>query len=123
MINSKTKTFFVLNSLKDNTVQERLSGNFQKELFARLMAEKGIFTTYNTLVDNLADNPDATLAQLSEGVVLKDSAENFEDTGYTVTAPSGSLTAITVGSAGKRNEGEKTLNAVFAPNLKRNSSP
>ena len=61
LILSSMASVVVLNSLKDNAVQERLSGNFQKQLFARLMAEKGAFKTYDTLVNNLEENPDATM--------------------------------------------------------------
>ena len=114
LILSTMASIVVLNSLKDNTIQERLSGNYQKQINARLMAEKGIFTTYNTLADNFSENPDATLLELSEGVTLTGNADNMTDTGYTVTAPSGTLEGIKVGSDGNRNEGKKTLNAVFA---------
>ena len=114
LILSSMASVVVLNSLKDNAVQERLSGNFQKQLFARLMAEKGAFKTYDTLVNNLEENPDATLLQLTEDIVLTDNAENMKDTGYTVPTPTVTTKGINIAVIGKRNEGEKTLNVAFA---------
>ena len=43
----------VLSSLRENIVQERLSGNFQKKLNSRLLAEKGVFEQAKLLQQTL----------------------------------------------------------------------
>jgi len=43
LILTSMASLVVLNSLRENVVQERLSGNFQKKLNSRLLAEKGVF--------------------------------------------------------------------------------
>ena len=114
LILSTMASVIVLNSLKDNVVQERLSGNYQKQVKARLAAEKGIFDTYLTLSANLLKNPDATLDELSLGVPQSKSGSGPSELIYKVSAPTGTLDAIAVDSIGERKEGAKTLQAVFA---------
>ncbi|CCQ11537.1 hypothetical protein PALB_24360 [Pseudoalteromonas luteoviolacea B = ATCC 29581] len=57
----------VFAALKESIVQERLSGNFQKDLNARLLSEKGIFNHAETIRNGIAaSNPtniDAVLNQ------------------------------------------------------------
>ena len=42
-------SIIVLSSLRDNFIQERLTGNYQKKMNARLVSEKGIFDTHDDL--------------------------------------------------------------------------
>ena len=41
LILTSMASIVVLNSLRENIVQERMSGNFQKKMNSRLLAEKG----------------------------------------------------------------------------------
>ena len=43
LILTSMASIVVLNSLRENLVQERLTGNFQKKINSRLLAEKGVF--------------------------------------------------------------------------------
>ncbi|MGO3850314.1 MAG: pilus assembly PilX family protein, partial [Pseudoalteromonas prydzensis] len=43
LILTSMASIVVLNSLRENIVQERMSGNFQKKMNSRLLAEKGVF--------------------------------------------------------------------------------
>ncbi|GEK10816.1 DUF7305 domain-containing protein [Pseudoalteromonas peptidolytica] len=57
----------VFASLKEGVVQERLSGNFQKDINARLVAEQGIREYRQRLEQSLINNP-TSVAQLVAGV-------------------------------------------------------
>jgi len=108
----------VLNSLKDSVVQERLSGNFQKKMNARLISEKGVFDTYNALSQALEDpkNKDLTLDELinkisNEGVKSGD-ATGISNMSYDVALNSIS-NELTLSSDGTRHKGEAQLEAKF----------
>lgn len=47
MILTTMTSIIVLNSLRDNVIQERLTGNYQKKMNARLVSEKGILKPIN----------------------------------------------------------------------------
>jgi len=106
----------VLNSLKDSVVQERLSGNFQKKMNARLISEKGIFDTYNALENELAANPNLTISQLieqvSENGQLPQNAHKLSNMSYKVALGS-TPDDLTVSSDGTRFKGKAQLEAKF----------
>lgn len=109
----------VLNSLRDNFIQERLTGNYQKKLNARLVSEKGIFDTYKKVLDELKNKPKSTLQQLINNTL----GENDAITG----AASQDMTSMTyatrlntnrdgyleLSSDGKRFEGANNTVALF----------
>ena len=53
LILTSMASLVVLSSLRENIVQERLSGNFQKKLNSRLLAEKGVFEQAKLLQQTL----------------------------------------------------------------------
>ncbi|KZN68939.1 DUF7305 domain-containing protein [Pseudoalteromonas luteoviolacea] len=64
MLLSTMASVVVFTSMKDTLVQERLSGNFQKDLNSRLQAEKGVFASADDLNDYVNANTGATADQL-----------------------------------------------------------
>lgn len=107
----------VLNSLKDNVVQERLSGNFQKKINARLISEKGVFNTYNLLNEKL-NEPGNENKSLEELINLfsneekKGVARGISNMSYEVALNSVS-NELTLTSDGTRFKGEAQLEAKF----------
>ncbi|GIU49996.1 hypothetical protein TUM4438_34790 [Shewanella sairae] len=114
LIMSMMAGVLVLNSLKDNVAQERLSGNFQKKMNARLVAEKGVFDTYNYLNAQLAANPNQTLDQLIAAMQTSGSASGISNMSYNLIAniPAGS-NQLFLQSDGERFDGETKLKANF----------
>jgi len=118
---SSLASILVLNSLKDNVNQERLSGNFQKEINARLASEQGIFASITTLSEALADNQNATIAELLALGVQNGSTDLGRQTGHATLNHGGmtykvALSETTPGellliSEGNRFEGKKVLKA------------
>ncbi|MBQ4813734.1 polymer-forming cytoskeletal protein [Pseudoalteromonas luteoviolacea] len=64
MLLSTMASVVVFTSMKDTLVQERLSGNFQKDLNSRLQAEKGVFASADELNDYVNANSGVTADQL-----------------------------------------------------------
>lgn len=56
LILTSMASLIVLSALRENIVQERLSGNFQKKMNSRLLAEKGVFEEARLLQQALAEN-------------------------------------------------------------------
>lgn len=108
-------SILVVHSLKDNVTQERLSGNFQKKINARLLAEKGVFSAYNQLNQLLLEDPSSTIAELiaaSNNGQLEGSG-SLSDTHFNVALTQPSTGELELTSVGKRYEGESTLKANF----------
>ncbi|OUS27733.1 hypothetical protein A9Q98_08995 [Thalassotalea sp. 42_200_T64] len=105
-----------INSLKDNIIQERLSGNFQKKINARLISEKGIFDTFTLLNNKLKADPDLTLEQLINGISDNGSitghAASIENLNYDVSI-SAATDELQLSSNGQRFEGLSTLKANY----------
>ena len=57
MLMSTMASVVVFGALKETVIQERLTGNFQKDMNARLLAEKGVFTAAAELQSELENNP------------------------------------------------------------------
>lgn len=62
----------VLTSLQDSTVQERLSGNYQKKINSRLIAEKGVYEALNVMDSELAANTSLTIDELVAQLVASE---------------------------------------------------
>ncbi|MBB1470851.1 hypothetical protein H5232_20730 [Pseudoalteromonas sp. SG41-5] len=56
LILTSMASIVVLNSLRENIIQERMSGNFQKKINSRLLAEKGIFEEAKLLQQAFSDD-------------------------------------------------------------------
>jgi len=116
LILSGLASILVLSSIKDNVNQERLSGNFQKKINARLMSERGIFDTMAEAKRYLDNNPTADVNELATNIVdlsKEDSTGlSYGEMKYTVQfVPDGD--ELVLSSTGKRFEGQSTLKARF----------
>ncbi len=127
MLLSSLAGILVLGSLRDNIIQERLSGNFQKKMNAQLVAERGIFETHAALLALLQDNPDATLEELMAAVGGEDLAKfgngGLSDMRYSVDLSKDSSGQLLLASRGKRFEGSSALKARFELTSGGGSSP
>ncbi|MFK3860707.1 pilus assembly PilX family protein [Pseudoalteromonas rhizosphaerae] len=56
LILTSMASIVVLNSLRENIIQERMSGNFQKKINSRLLAEKGVFEEAKLLQQAFSDD-------------------------------------------------------------------
>ena len=64
MLMSTMASVVVFGALKETVIQERLTGNFQKDMNARLLAEKGVFTAAAALQSELESNPNLSIDDL-----------------------------------------------------------
>lgn len=64
MLLSTMASVVVFGGLQDTIVQERLTGNFQKDLNARLLAEKGVFESAQVLKESISENEHITIEEL-----------------------------------------------------------
>ncbi|KAF7768905.1 hypothetical protein PCIT_a3427 [Pseudoalteromonas citrea] len=98
MLLSTMASVVVFGALQESIVQERLTGNFQKELNARLQAEKGVIDSI-TAIKNQSDNsPSMSIAQLlaTHGQLDQEANDLVSGAQYstTVTNPSGDIIEI-----------------------------
>ncbi|MGL1958741.1 MAG: hypothetical protein OCD00_15675 [Colwellia sp.] len=105
---SSLASILVLNSLKDNVNQERLSGNFQKKINSRLISERGIFDSIALARDFLAVDQSATIADLAANLANGTQTFNQNDMKYEVTATNVSGELL-LSSIGNNFEGESSL--------------
>jgi len=110
LILSSLAGVLVINSLKDNVNQERLSGNFQKKLNARLASEQGLFDSITAAQNIISNDPTTTIDDLitalnksSGGTTLNYGATTYN---IDVSEDSGELV---LSSVGERFEGESTV--------------
>ena len=112
LILSGLASILVLSSMKDNVNQERLSGNFQKKLNARLTSEQGIFDAIAETKDYLADNPAASVNDLVTNIGDLSKSEGTDLTlkgvKYKVQL-SADNDELVLSSTGNRFEGESSL--------------
>lgn len=127
MLLSSLAGILVLGSLRDNIIQERLSGNFQKKMNAQLVAERGIFETHAALLASLQDNPDATLEELMAAVggdsLARSGNGGLSDMRYSVDLSKDASGQLLLASRGKRFEGSSALKARFELTSGGGSSP
>lgn len=116
----------VLTSLKDTTVQERLSGNLQKKLNARMAADKGIYDAMESMTEQLklAGEKSLTLEELvAKSFDSGAMSEQFEMANSTMTydvvintsADDSSLAAneLSITSAGTYSGGKSEIKAIY----------
>lgn len=116
----------VLTSLQDNTVQERLSGNFQNNINTRIMSEKGIYDAYNAMNATLQLTGTDSVNNASEVVKEAFNNSNTMNDNFSISATDadGNVTTyevnitvdgdeISVASVGKDNEGVDQLRAIY----------
>jgi cytoskeletal protein CcmA (bactofilin family) len=118
LILSSLASILVLTSLKDNITQERLSGNYQKKINARLASERGVFESINAARNAIEENDQASLAELLAVMSViggeSDSDITFlKGAKFDVTASNPTGSEILLSSTGNRFEGQKTLKARF----------
>ncbi|MCP4325291.1 MAG: polymer-forming cytoskeletal protein [Alteromonadales bacterium] len=111
---SSLASILVLTSLKDNITQERLSGNYQKKVNARLVSERGVFEYRKAALLYLDNNKTATLADLKAALGTLEDDGKLTGTKYKVTAKIDSVSGdLVLESTGNRYEGEQKLKARF----------
>ena len=113
---SSLASILVLTSLKDNITQERLSGNYQKKVNARLVSERGVFESINAVNAYLAieANKNATLEEIKAVMAINKSTGDslLGGASYDVgTSLDGN--DIILSSKGSLYEGQKILKARF----------
>jgi len=116
LILSSLASILVLTSLKDNITQERLSGNYQKKVNARLVSERGVIESINAAKAYLAieENKNATIAEIEAAMAIyKYTGDSLlGGASYNVIATSDG-DVLTLSSKGELYEGQKTLKARF----------
>ncbi|MBT1443800.1 hypothetical protein KJI95_04565 [Shewanella sp. JM162201] len=107
-------TLLVVTNLKDNIVQERAAGNFQKQLNARYTAEQGMYESYNKIKAKLKTHPNSTVDILkgelpgrANGAIK---GSHFETSNHRIPAPG----LLMLASRGHHLEGAAGLNVAFA---------
>ncbi len=109
LILSGLASILVLSSIKDNVNQERLSGNFQKKINARLMSERGIFDAMADAKRYLTDNPTADVNELYANIASLPSSDNgLKGMKYTLEKEIEG-DELVLSSTGEKFEGQSTL--------------
>ncbi len=109
LILSGLASILVLSSIKDNVNHERLSGNFQKKINARLMSERGIFDAMAEAKSYQADNPTADVNELYAYIAsLSPSGTGLKGMKYTLEHEIEG-DELVLSSTGERFEGQSTL--------------
>ena len=106
----------VLTSLQDSTVQERLTGNFQKKINSRLMAEKGVYNSLTEMNTQLAQAPTLTVEQLKTKMEASEVMSGGDATttyGLIITENPDNPNEISVVSTGESYEGQVKLKAIY----------
>ncbi len=112
LILSSLASILVLTSLKDNVNQERLSGNFQKQLNARLVTERGVIDAIAKLKQDVDDDQAITIeALITRNVSGINGEGELSDTEYKVSITKDSAGFLTLASEGSRYEALSHLSA------------
>jgi len=111
LILTSLASVLVLTSLKDNVNQERLSGNFQKRINARLASERGVFESLAASRAFLSANQGATIADLIANLGTLNGVTTLTHGGitYEVTPSETTPGELILSSKGNRFEGESAL--------------
>lgn len=103
----------VFATLKDTVIQERLSGNFQKDMNARLMSEKGIFDHYEQMKASLVNNTAVTLDSLLADFATKSARDSVDaDVLYNSKLVKVSAKELEIHSTGSRFSGDANANMI-----------
>ncbi|NMM41411.1 pilus assembly PilX family protein [Pseudoalteromonas arctica] len=113
LILTSMASIVVLNSLRENIVQERMSGNFQKKINSRLLAEKGIFEEFKLLQQ--AFENDQTL-DIDGLIAATGNATGTgligDDATYNASISKNTAGELEIASIGERYEGDAQSNLV-----------
>lgn len=113
LILTSMASIVVLNSLRENLVQERLTGNFQKKINSRLLAEKGVFEEAKLLQQALS--ADSTL-DVDSLIAAAGSATGVgligDDATYNASIIKNAAGELEITSLGKRYSGDAKSNLV-----------
>ncbi|GEM_PF-564756 len=119
MLMSTMASVVVFGALKETVIQERLTGNFQKDMNARLLAEKGIFTAAKSLQSALANNTNLTLDELvNQHGLHVGSGDIGVDTAYEARLSKNTDGLLEITSLGQRYYGDATQQLVARYELK-----
>lgn len=107
MLMSTMASVVVFGALKETVIQERLTGNFQKDMNARLLAEKGVFTAAKNLQTALSNNTNLTIDELVNQHGLHSGAGSIgEDTAYKARLSKNADGLLEITSLGQRYYGD-----------------
>lgn len=107
MLMSTMASVVVFGALKETVIQERLTGNFQKDMNARLLAEKGVFTAAKNLQTALSNNTKLTIDELVNQHGLHSGAGSIgEDTAYKARLSKNADGLLEITSLGQRYYGD-----------------
>jgi len=110
LILSSLASILVLNTLKDNVNQERLSGNFQKKINSRLASERGVFDSMAAASAFLAANQNATIDDLRNNLGRPSGSTTLTHGGTNYLVELSEETGeLVLSSTGSRFEGQSLL--------------
>ncbi|TVU83954.1 hypothetical protein FQP85_09300 [Pseudoalteromonas neustonica] len=113
LILTSMASIVVLNSLRENIIQERMSGNFQKKINSRLLAEKGIFEEAKLLQQAFSDDKSLDI----DGLIAATGTASGrgligEDATYNATISKNAAGELEIISLGERYGGDAQSNLV-----------
>ncbi|WP_241651833.1 type II secretion system GspH family protein [Pseudoalteromonas phenolica] len=119
MLMSTMASVVVIGALKETVIQERLTGNFQKDMNARLLAEKGIFTAANNLQKIVSDNSSFSVDDLvNQHGLHVGNGEIGDDTVYKARLSKSAEGLLEITSLGQRYYGDANQQLVARFELK-----
>ena len=113
LILTSMASIVVLNSLRENIIQERMSGNFQKKINSRLLAEKGVFEEAKLLQQAFSDDKTLDI----DGLIAATGAASGrgligEDATYNASISKNAAGELEIISLGERYGGDAQSNLV-----------
>lgn len=119
MLMSTMASVVVFGALKETVIQERLTGNFQKDMNARLLAEKGVFNAAKSLKDELGKNKNLTIDDLvNQHGLHVGSGAIAEDTAFKALLSKNADGLLEIKSLGQRYYGDANQQLVARFELK-----
>lgn len=102
----------VLSSLRENVVQERLSGNFQKKINSRLLAEKGVFEQAQAMQQKLNEDSSLDMTQMVADSVVMTGIGEISDSKFSSSVAINAAGEIEITSQGSRYNDDAKSNLV-----------
>ncbi|HEA15707.1 MAG TPA: hypothetical protein ENH88_04510 [Pseudoalteromonas prydzensis] len=113
LILTSMASIVVLNSLRENIVQERMSGNFQKKMNSRLLAEKGVFEEAKLLQQALLDDKSLDIDGLIAATGnISGIGLIGDDATYNASIAKNAAGELEISSIGERYNGDAQSNLV-----------
>ena len=113
LILTSMASIVVLNSLRENIVQERMSGNFQKKMNSRLLAEKGVFEEAKLLQQALQNDKNLDIDGLIAATGTASGTGLIgSDATYNASISKNAAGELEIASIGERYEGDAQSNLV-----------